>query len=318
MNKRIERALERRLRKGGHHAGDPEVPRRRTDRASELGTLLGLARSVSRSYADVPEPPAGLAQGRQQLLSTAARLRQQASSREPLPREARGLERKRKGRMTSTVLPKLAGATLAAMLITLVVGGGVAAAAGNSLPGETLYPVKLAVEDARLALASSPEAEAELAMEFVRERTQEMEMLMEQGDEIPDEVVARMNKHLNRAMNQAAWTSEQEMPGLLQRMTTRLQEQEDALEQLQLKAQEQRKNQTQLQTAQQACDQAQEQASEGLADPQTYRERHQDREGQPDEANPPEAPSNEPSPGDDGQGNGGPGNGKAGQGSGGR
>jgi hypothetical protein len=312
MSRDIRRILERCLRTGSHKIDGEEVPRRYADRASELGTLLGLARSVSRSYADVPDPPGGLEDGRRRFLAAAAQMREQTT---PVPSgtHTKGTERKR--RMIKTLLPRLAGAALAATMATLVVGGGVAVAAADSLPGEALYPVKLVVEDVRLALASSPEAEAELAMELVQERTQEMEMLMAQGEEIPDDVVARMQKHLSRAMNQAAWTSEEEMPGLLQRMATRLQEQEDELEQLKIRAQEQQQNKTQLQTAQQACEQAQQQAAEGIGDPETFRERHQDREGQPDDANPPDPPTSEPSPGNSGQGSGGPGGQGNGQGS---
>jgi hypothetical protein len=51
----------------------------------------------------------------------------------------------------------------------LLFGTGVTVAAGSALPGEPLYPVKLAVEEARLAAAraaASPEAQAAVLTEL--------------------------------------------------------------------------------------------------------------------------------------------------------
>ncbi len=62
----------------------------------------------------------------------------------------------------------------------LLLGGSVAASAG-SLPDEPLYPVKLAVESAQLALAPSAETRAELSLRFADRRLQEVQQAAEQG-----------------------------------------------------------------------------------------------------------------------------------------
>src|SRR5690606_23297902 len=50
-----------------------------------------------------------------------------------------------------------------------------------SLPGEFLYPVKLAVEKVELALAFSPEAEAVVHLQQAERRVQEANALIDRG-----------------------------------------------------------------------------------------------------------------------------------------
>lgn len=75
-------------------------------------------------------------------------------------------------------------AALVTLLMILIIGTPVAfAATSSSLPGDTLYPVKLSYEGLRLRLASSDEARQELEREFQDERRQEVESLMSLGRE---------------------------------------------------------------------------------------------------------------------------------------
>lgn len=66
--------------------------------------------------------------------------------------------------------------TTAAVLV-LAVLSGTAYASGSSLPGDTLYTVKRAVESARISLASTPESKAKLQVLFTEERIRELDTI---------------------------------------------------------------------------------------------------------------------------------------------
>ncbi|MBI5913545.1 hypothetical protein HY839_03870 [Candidatus Azambacteria bacterium] len=69
-----------------------------------------------------------------------------------------------------------------ALIITLVgSGSGVSFAAQNAIPGETLYRVKLATEQVRIAVTPGKKAKAELHLGFASRRLQEIEQLIEQN-----------------------------------------------------------------------------------------------------------------------------------------
>ncbi len=60
----------------------------------------------------------------------------------------------------------------------LLSGAAVTAASSDSVPGDTLYAVKLRSEDVRLLLASSPEARASLERQRAAERRAEVDALL--------------------------------------------------------------------------------------------------------------------------------------------
>ncbi|HVY67938.1 MAG TPA: DUF5667 domain-containing protein [Patescibacteria group bacterium] len=66
-----------------------------------------------------------------------------------------------------------------AVLAGLSIIGGTAYASGGALPGDTLYPVKLATEQVRLTLALTPEAKVSLQTRFAQTRLQELQQLSE-------------------------------------------------------------------------------------------------------------------------------------------
>lgn len=69
-------------------------------------------------------------------------------------------------------------ATVAALLIIVVTGGGVASAAEGAIPGDVLYPIKIALtEKIRTALATTPKAKAKLHVQLANERLKEAEKL---------------------------------------------------------------------------------------------------------------------------------------------
>ena len=90
----------------------------------------------------------------------------------------------------------------ALMAISVVFGGGAAAAyaSQDALPGSTLYPVKTVVEKAELAVTTSPQAKAELHLEFAQERAAEAQALVAQGrTNLVPQVAQNMQEHLQAA-----------------------------------------------------------------------------------------------------------------------
>ena len=93
---------------------------------------------------------------------------------------------------------KLAGALIAALLVFgMVFGVGQAAAA--SLPGEPLYGLKLAAEQARLELTSDPEARAELATELAENRLGEIAQMVAEGQAVDGETAFNAQQQLSWA-----------------------------------------------------------------------------------------------------------------------
>ena len=295
IRRRFEQILERCLQQVAHKRDIQAVLRHHPQHADHLRPLLEVAQATRRAYADVPEPPGGLAAGRRWLLDAAAQQRKRVPAT-----QAPTLRKETKPKMKLALATKLIGAVLAAVIGIATAGGGVTLAASDSLPGDVLYPVKLTGEDLRLSLASTPESQVELALRFSDERVAEAEALADRGDPVPETVVARMERHIFRAMNQAAWASDEEMPGLLERIAQRTQAQAQTLEQLRARAQEQ--NQAQLENAQRVCQQARNEAMAGMGDPHTFRSRYQHRNSMPEDIIPPEPPTPEPQNGGEGPG----------------
>jgi len=73
----------------------------------------------------------------------------------------------------------LAGVALVVAMLGSI--SGIAYAAEASLPGDGLYPVKQAIEQAQLALSQTPEAEAQLLARLSEERLREAQQLSAKG-----------------------------------------------------------------------------------------------------------------------------------------
>ncbi|MCB9420091.1 MAG: hypothetical protein H6667_09815 [Ardenticatenaceae bacterium] len=105
----------------------------------------------------------------------------------------------------------------AALVLTLLFGaaGGTAVLAQESLPDSPVYPIKLVLEDARLALNKDGTEETTLHFSFAEERAQEMVAMAAAGD-VPDTAVqARLETHINEALNLAAQQPDETMFKLL-------------------------------------------------------------------------------------------------------
>jgi len=116
---------------------------------------------------------------------------------------------------------KALAAVLAVAVALAGMGGGAVLAAADTLPGDVLYPVKLLTEDIRLALTPDPAARAELEMNFVDLRVQEMARLAQQGEEIRQAEVERMTRQMEQVMMEIARARPEEAPALMERLIER-------------------------------------------------------------------------------------------------
>ena len=122
----------------------------------ELRPLLLAAQSAQTLGKDVLVPKAAQAHSRAAFLQAA---RQRAQTRQD-------------------VFAWRFGLAVLAILIVLATGAATTAAvSARALPGETLYPVKIAAERTRLLLAGAPLTRLELEQSFDQERIQEVETL---------------------------------------------------------------------------------------------------------------------------------------------
>jgi hypothetical protein len=142
-----------------------EVLRRYPADRDELISLLRLSVDLGGLGAP-PADPAFRLQARNQMLSAAA-VRRRARRWNPLAALPR---------------PAVRLAYAGALAVALMVGGiTVAAASGNSLPGDPLYAVKLSVESAQLATTFDSVARARLELQFTDARLAEAQRLFAAG-----------------------------------------------------------------------------------------------------------------------------------------
>ena len=252
--------------------GDIEASLRRyPQHTNHLRPLLEIAQATHRYYATVPEAPGGLKTGRDRLLTAAAQQRAQKGAADTASsRPARQLRYRRVGlafgmRMVSVLLAVVIGAT--------VIGSGIVWAANDDLPGDLLYPVKMAVEDTRLAIASAPQDQVGLALRFLGERGEEIQKLVRAERQVPDAVITRMERHLERALVQAAWTPDEQMEGVLRRIARRTRTQAEVLtlERELRESTDSQQVQAVLEQAVTVCLQGAEAAEYGLREPQVFR-----------------------------------------------
>lgn len=83
--------------------------------------------------------------------------------------------------------------------IVLTSGLGGVRATQSSLPGSALYPVKLRMEELRIARTQTTEEQMARTLESVKRRFDEAKLLVERGDTVPGNLVERYNKRLPTA-----------------------------------------------------------------------------------------------------------------------
>jgi len=93
------------------------------------------------------------------------------------------------------------------VLVLLLAGSGVVAAAGNSMPDNPLYPVKLATEETQLALTLSDMSKTELCAELADKRVVEIIYMADKGDARQVEAITqRLDKSLTNLARLASAT----------------------------------------------------------------------------------------------------------------
>jgi hypothetical protein len=151
--------------------------------------------------------------------------------------------------------------------------GGVAAASTTSLPDSTLYPVKLALEDAQLALTHDPTATTNLYLSLAQERIEEMTTMAAEGQDPGAATVLRLEQHLQNALVAAAQVNnDATLTNLLTQTQQTIQTQTQALAQIPVNASTPVQNR--LSEAQMVCSQFLGEVASGLQDPALFRERH--------------------------------------------
>lgn len=141
-----------------------------------------------------------------------ARVRRQILQRLSVPVQAT----EKKGFNIFSDLPRIlrvSGSLVGSFLILLSLAMGTAVAALGSIPGETLYPVKQAFEEAQVKLASNEEDRANLQIKLANKRLEELQDVLEQSDQgklseaKKQKIVSETVKSLQKITSAASATS---------------------------------------------------------------------------------------------------------------
>jgi hypothetical protein len=118
-------------------------------------------------------------------------------------------------------------ATFILVLAVLFGGTGITAyAATESLPGETLYPVKTLMEDVRLDLTKDSIKQYDLLNEYLTIRFEEMDDMKAQGIPLNSAIANRLLLQLDQMLQLAASQSDDEMVANLDHLYIRLMDQD--------------------------------------------------------------------------------------------
>jgi hypothetical protein len=221
-----------------------------------------LKESLAELFGRVPPPPQGLEPGRNRFLDEAARLRE-APTRRPSPAT-------RWRRLWLRPAFRFATLVLVAILAITALGGGLIHAAEASLPGNWLYPLKLAWEDLRLSLTSDPVSGAEQHLNFAAKRVDEMRGLAEQGSAVPEELVDRMVEQMDQAMQRTTAAPPEEAPVLMEEFRRSMSLQQQVLVQIQKAGPD--GDQPSVRTALHVTERAYEIVEEAKGDPKRFQE----------------------------------------------
>lgn len=161
------------------------------ERAEELKPLLQTALSAKMASVIQPRPEF------------------KASARYQFRSELQAMAQKR-SRPFFGWQPRWATAVTIVLILLLVGGGSTAVAAGDSMPDEPLYPVKLATEQVRLALTPSDIGKAQFSAELADKRVTEIIYLAKQGKPVQIEMTTqRLNTYLARVATLTAVQEEE-------------------------------------------------------------------------------------------------------------
>ena len=92
------------------------------------------------------------------------------------------------------------------LTLALVVGsaGFLVSTAQASLPGQSLYPVKMMSEEVRLGLTVGPRSQIEYLLALTDRRLREIKALVARGQPVPASLTARLGQHWQQVLSLAA------------------------------------------------------------------------------------------------------------------
>lgn len=185
-----------------------ECLRRNPKHATELRPQLLAAMALSESYAAEPREEFAAASRERFLIASGQRL-QEAYDIEPSPtffasarirflaaaQRMKLTERQpHRGWLPAFGTPFRALASAGAAVVIMLAGSTYTVAeASNSIPGDSLYGVKLQTERVRLALAFSEDARRDIRIDLVAERSHEIEVMTRRGRIIGPGVLDRLS-----------------------------------------------------------------------------------------------------------------------------
>lgn len=161
------------------------------EHAAELRRYLPVVVRAARAYNFVPSP-AAKDRGRQKLQAELHALQrteaQRKAQRDPWRSLVFGWQ------------PRRALVLAALVLAVLISSASTAAASLSAIPGEPLYPVKLATEEVRMALQFSDIDKAQLHLAYAEQRANEMGTLLKKGNTTQlESSLRRLREHLTAA-----------------------------------------------------------------------------------------------------------------------
>ncbi len=145
-------------------------------------------------------------------------------------------------RFLPTAVPASSWATplvrvAAALALVVVATSGTIVASANSLPEEPLYPVKLAVENAQLAIAPNDQARSELELQFAAKRVAEVRSAAQQDNTAAvTQGVALYEQKVDAAVK-ASEAAAQVAPAAPEKVQETLRQNAEVLKQVQSKVQ---------------------------------------------------------------------------------
>jgi len=126
-------------------------------------------------------------------------------------------------------------ATILAIAALVLGGGGITvAAAQSSQPDQALYNLKLWSEDVRIDLASNPEVQSKLALEFADRRLAEIQTILQSGGAPSEGVQIRYQAQVEQAIQFALNLPDGQATQMLAMVHSRLQTQQNLVLQFQI------------------------------------------------------------------------------------
>lgn len=121
--------------------------------------------------------------------------------------------------------------TILALVGILVLGSvSIVGAANNAVPGNTLYPVDMGLEEVQLSLTSNPQAQVDLRTQLAEERLVEaLQVFQEQGAGAPGIDVALVNLAEQKAQINILISQNQELQVKVRSLEIQLQQKQQGL-----------------------------------------------------------------------------------------